>query len=255
MKNDYDLSTIDPRIREHIIVRIYAIEEFVANPGRKAAERIASKIGIKVSQFYSMVKVWKNCSDPTMLARSGRPKNRRCSLNDPPINFIKKIINQNDRTQPDKLVNILISAGEECKMNLPPRANILRHIFKIRSGRLALDVGTNADLIIDHTVIDLSVAFADNHLERPLATFIIDARRDTVLGISLSQGRPSSTASLDALRDAMERSPQAFATAERSPIRISLPVYPNSAADELNAALLPGGYQVWQVATGRWAPC
>lgn len=77
MRENVDLSFVSPFVRDIVVKRIEAIEQFSTKPGRMEAERHAADLGLKVAQFYKLVTKWQQTHDPVTLAPKGNPRPHR----------------------------------------------------------------------------------------------------------------------------------------------------------------------------------
>jgi len=67
-----DLSMVEPDRRPEVARRIQVVESFLKAPGRRAAEAHAAQLGLGVTQFYQLVRVWSEKKQPQEMAKAQR---------------------------------------------------------------------------------------------------------------------------------------------------------------------------------------
>lgn len=202
---NHDLTFVAPERRAEVRRRIEAIERFMANPGRSAAEATAAKLGLRVAQFYNLVRAWRDYRRPDAIAGAGAPRQRRSQLSTAQSSVINDIIVRNSRAATSEIVSEIMEAAAAEGVALPDRGSVSRHVRRIRPNLLSHDLARDVDLIVDHTVLDLPVRF-DCILRRPLATMVIDVADDAIVSLVLSSATPNPRATAAAIREAAKQS-------------------------------------------------
>lgn len=236
MSENVDLSFVSPFVRDIVVKRIEAIEQFRTKPGRKEAERHAADLGLKVAQFYKLVTKWQQTHDPVTLAPKGNPRPHRVQMTREQLNFIDPIIAQNRSMPVRSLVNLIqIEAAKE-EIVLPAVWALRKRIGRDLERPLPSTISENFDLIFDHVVIDVPVDFGDGIAQMPLCTFLIDVRSESVVGIHLSKGLPNEAGMAEAMLDALRRNLD-LTEPSNDALRFGVPVTVQDPATQLRAAL------------------
>ncbi|AXU20878.1 hypothetical protein C7W88_17850 (plasmid) [Novosphingobium sp. THN1] len=243
MSENVDLSFVSPFVRDIVVKRIEAIEQFSTKPGRKEAERHATDLGLKVAQFYKLVTKWQQTHDPVTLAPKGNPRPHRVKMTREQLDFIDPIIAQNRSMPVRSLVNLIrIEAARE-QFDLPPVWALRKRIGRDLERPLPSAISENFDLIFDHAVIDVPVDFGDRVVQMPLCTFLIDVRNESVVGIHLSKGLPNEAGMAEAMLDALRRNLD-LTEPSNDALRFGVPVTVQDPATQLRAAVRKCGQRV-----------
>lgn len=251
MSEKIDLSFVSPFVRDSVRMRIQAIEQFCAKPGRKEAERHAANLGLKVAQFYKLVVKWKQSPDPVALAPKGNPRPHRVHMTKEQLDFIDPIIAQNRSMPVRSLINLIEIEAAKDATDLPPIWALRKRINRDLQRPLPSAISETFDLIFDHAVTNVSVDFGDGIVQMPLCTFLIDVRSETIAGIHLSQGLPSEAALANAMLDALKRS-STLAEGSADAVRFGVPVTLQEPATQLRKALRQCGQQVIERPVGKF---
>lgn len=250
VSENVDLSFVSPFVRDIVLKRIEAVEQFSANPGRKEAERHATDLSLKVAQFYKLVTKWQQTNDPVTLAPKGNPRPHRVQMTREQLDFIDPIIAQNRSMPVRSLVNLIQIEAAGKQLVLPPVWALRKRIGRDLERPLPSAFSENFDLIFDHAVIDVPVDFADGVVQMPLCTFLIDVRCKAVVGIHLSRGLPDEAAMAGAMLDALKRSSE-LEPPSSSALRYGIPVTVQEPAAQLREALRQCGQLVIERPVGR----
>lgn len=188
---DVDLSGIAPELRPVVTQRIEAIRKFEQAPGRANAEALALELGLGTAQFYNLVKAWRNLHDPQRLSGHSRPRKRTVDLEPSQTQLIDKTISAMPGSAPEEIVEAAIENGARDDVELPGAERIRRYVIANSAPRLPAEITALGDIIVEHTVLDLPIAFGGDVTSRPTATMIFDTSDATLCGLTLSQGKPT----------------------------------------------------------------
>ncbi len=200
-----DLTFVAPERRGEVLRRIRVIERFIGAPGRGNAEAAAAELGLRVAQFYNLVRAWRDNRRPDGVAGAGSPRNRRFGMDPAQLLIIDTVVARSGQSATVDIIEAVVAEAKAAGIALPGRGTISRHVRRTRPGVLTEDIKAELDLLVDHTVLDLSVDYGSVTLTRPLATMVIDVAADAIVGIALSSSKPSSHATAAALLDALRR--------------------------------------------------
>lgn len=200
----YDLTFVAPERRDEVRRRIAAIERFLSSPSRTAAADIANELGLRTAQFYNLVRTWKAHRRPERLAGAGRRKERDLGVTASQAKMMNNVMAEDPRAAPSEMVHSIMARLETMPGRAPRQEIITRYVARTRPALLPNSLRNSGDLIIDHTVLELPVR-TDAGLTRPLATMLIDAGRESIVGIALSTGHPDAGCAAAAMLDAVRR--------------------------------------------------
>jgi len=199
-----DLSAIEPVLRDRVRQRLAAITEFENAPSRQNAERLALTVGLKAAGFYNLVKAWRTLQDPMDLVGGNRPRSKRVSLEEAVQAIVDASIAELAGMQIDDVVDRIEKRALSRGIALPPRLRLKRYIIKHRPRRLPDEIAMLGDIVIDHSVVELPVASTGKGAPlRPLITAAVDVKKNKVLALTLSHGRPSAMQMGFVIRDAI----------------------------------------------------
>lgn len=204
MPESRDFTFVAPERHDEVRRRIAAVEGFIAKPGRKAAEDAAAGLGLRVAQFYNLVGAWRVVGRPEAIAGSGRPRSRPSSMGEEQAELIDGVVAENARLPARELIAEVARRAREAGVTMPHATTIARHVRRTRPACLPDDLN-QFDVIVDHTVLDLTVDYGEAP-RRPLATIVIDVAAEAVVGLALSPGMPQPAGTAAAILDALGRS-------------------------------------------------
>lgn len=198
---------VNPAKREAIRERITVLEEYLAGcGGDEAALAGAQKLGMRVSSFNRILKVWRDTRDPTLLGIGMSRRNKaidvtaRCTdaqiqtATEAAAEFLPDTVRE-------RLVARAEELGEARGIKMPARQKLRLLIDSVapRSLRRGVPALASGTIVVDHVVLDLGVLFSGRHdAIKPLASFLLDGDSGRVLGVTLSEAPPgpSSVAAL-----------------------------------------------------------
>lgn len=186
-----DLDIIEPRLRSVVRARLHALEAYETNPTREHAEELAKGVGLGPSQFYNLLKAWRNLKDPSKLAGLCVPRGRQILIGEKQSRFIAKVLADNPTKSGDDLARIVLEQAALCDVEMPNWDKVRRYVHAHRPRKLPPQLKAAGDLIVEYTVIEPAVSFANGSVERPLATIVIDTHSEQIISLVLSRGAPS----------------------------------------------------------------
>lgn len=248
----YDLSFVEPERRPEILRRIEVIESFMRDRGRESAVRHAGLLGLRPAQFYVLVRAWATTGRPEAIAGSGQPKVRRLEISAEQAEVMDAVIAAAPRTPPRQMVKRIDEVARERGTAMPGIETITRYVARSRPRLLPPEISAVPALVVDHSVLDLSVAFGSGVPSRPLATFVIDTREEAVVGLALSDGPPSPAATAAALLNAVNRARRAQQPLAPTRVHVTLPVEPGAHWSVFQADLTAARVEVSYRAVGKY---
>jgi len=246
---DVDLSAIPPELRPVVTQRIEAIRKFEQAPGRANAEALALELGLGTAQFYNLVKAWRNLRDPQRLSGQSRPRKRIVDLEPGQVQLIDETISAMPDSAPDEIVKAAIERGATDDVELPGAERIKRYVIANSAPRLPDEITALGDLIVEHTVLDLPIAFRSDTTSRPTATMLFDTSDATLCGLSLSEGKPTVADIARAIMQCLPASPWMSNKADAAHIAI-----PTTADEQWHDLCDPLGNAGIMVSTYRPGP-
>lgn len=241
---DYDLAAVAPEFREMVLKRIAAIEAFKHERGRPIAARHAAELGIKTAQFYNLVKLWRDNPDPALLAVRGRKFRTEDSFSDEQLKLIQMALAESPSAALKTLVTRVMERAEVAGIKPSKKSAIRRELTRQLERSNFAGSTEDADLVVDHAVINIPVLRKGGSPQRPLGTFIIDTAMNKLIGVSLSYGMPTQAQVASAFRDAIRRSDVGDQAIPEQPPRkrsVGLPVTLFDAENSLIDALEEAG--------------
>lgn len=208
---DYDLTFVAPHRREEVVRRIRVVEQFIVKPGRAAAERGAAELGIGITLFYALARIWRETRSPAQMIGASRPRQRHSRLAAEQQVKIEAAI----RELPDGSVQAIavraIELGKAAGVTMPALNSIRKAVELRRAGTLSsASPAAGADVVVTTCAIDLPILSDDSMPSMPLLTAVIEiGPPPTVRGLVLSVAgdQPAiARALLDALRGWRSRS-------------------------------------------------
>ncbi|RPF71097.1 hypothetical protein [Aurantiacibacter spongiae] len=130
-------------------------------------------------------------------------RNKPVGLDEEQQRVIEQAIESAPTDGPDEIVRTAIREGEAQNVPMPTREKVRRFVLARREPRLTDELASLANLIVDHTVLELPVDFGTGMIERPLATVVIDATIHRIVALEISRGPPSTKIIASSLRAAL----------------------------------------------------
>ncbi|MDG5746878.1 hypothetical protein P8Q88_01695 [Qipengyuania sp. XHP0207] len=239
---DVDLSGIAPELRPVVRRRLQAIRKFEREPGRAHAQELARDLGLGTAQFYNLVKAWRNLRDPQRLSGQSRPRKRTVDLEPGQVQLIDKTISAMPDSAPDEIVKAVIERGALDDVEFPGAERIKRYVIANSAPRLSAEITALGDLIVEHTVLDLPIAFRGDATSRPTATMMFDTSDATLCGLTLSAGKPTVADIAKAIMRCLPASPRMSNKADTA--RIVIPTTTDGQWDDLCGPLRNAGIMV-----------
>ncbi|MWC43235.1 hypothetical protein [Sphingomonas carotinifaciens] len=204
---DPDLSFVEPARRAEIARRIAEVEEYLRAPGAAAAERAAARLGLGLSSFRMLVRVWTRSHRAEEL--SGATHRRSVSRRpDAPTIAQLSLIRGTEASMPndvllEKVVAQVYANAESFGAPMPSRPTVRAYASSFRRERLA-GVPAGVGIAIDHCAVDVLVSW-EGKAVLPIATLALDLERRGVLGVALDPVRAGPRTTAAALLDAVSR--------------------------------------------------
>jgi len=202
-----DLSLVDPDRRTEIARKIEVVENFLKEPGRRSAEAHAAELGIGVTQFYRLVRVWSERKAPEALAgairRRGGYRHPK-GLDDAQLALVRGTeAGMADEPILERVLNRIYQHAATMGAAMPSRPTVRAALAAARRHRLQ-GLPAGAGLAIEHCVVDMRVPWKGTDT-MPIATLLLDLEHRAVIGLALDPvgGTPTSTAA--ALLDGLKR--------------------------------------------------
>ena len=200
-----DLSMVEPDRRPEVARRIQVVESFLKAPGRRAAEAHAAQLGLGVTQFYQLVRVWSEKKQPQEMAKAQRRRQgyrHAKGLNDAQLALVRGTeAGMPDDAVLERVLDRIYVHAAAMGTALPSRPTVRAATAAARRERLA-GRPAGIGLAIDHCAVRMAVPWEGVSVT-PVATLVLDLERRRVVGAALSamMGDPGSTrlALLDAL--------------------------------------------------------
>lgn len=207
--SDPDLSFVAPHRRAEVLRRILIIERFIAAPGRAAAQTAATELGLRPTQFYNLVKIWKSERRPEQLSGSGRPRDRavRASVK------VRRIVEERNAALPGEAISVVatraIAEGRKSGIDMPGHRAVRRLVELLRAGRVvSASPAAGADVVIATCAIDIPIRWGRLDRIMPVATMVIAATDPpATVGVALSVDVDDPAAAARALIQAFARQP------------------------------------------------
>lgn len=201
------LAMVPPHKREHVRRRILVIEKFLAKRGSKEARAAAIELGMSLTGFYGLVKVWEQKRSAVELAGAGRPRVDYHGLTQAQMDVISVAVAEMPGAIIERITERAVEIALERAVPMVGWAALTKHIGILATGRLpANSPAATADLVIEHCVVDLPVGDTASTTGRmPIATLVTGVAEARVLGISLTEETPSADGTARALAQALKR--------------------------------------------------
>jgi hypothetical protein len=132
MRKSPDLSFVAPDRREEVLRRINAIEDFLQIHGRKSAEAHAAELGLRIAQFYNLVKAWKATRRPERIATAEHKRKRDLGVSTEQAEIMDRIIAADPRAAPAHTVHAIMRDGFENGWSLPRQEIVTRYVGRVR---------------------------------------------------------------------------------------------------------------------------
>lgn len=201
MEKDIDLTGVDPARWPEIRRRVAILEEFalLRRPPAEVRQHFAQRIGLSVSQFMHLARVWRNgkCAADITGARSriDGQKSRRIPLRS--VEIMREVIDDLGVVARRKdVLSEVVSRCESERIKPPSNSTVSNMLAEARAAAND-EVDLEPEMLIDEISIKLPVITdKDIVMPRVLVAFILPQRRIVAAEISCDQKRPTSTARL-----------------------------------------------------------
>ncbi|MBX9860501.1 MAG: hypothetical protein K2Y20_13070 [Sphingomonas sp.] len=194
----YDLSFVAPHRRDEVLRRIAVLEQFAAKPGRAAAQRGASKLGLGMTQFYRLAKVWLKHRKPERLAGAATARPRKTFATPEQIRFVELAVSDRPHDSVAGIASCAVEMAASAGVPMPSINSVRKIVEMKRVARVAPNSpAAGADVVVATCAIDVPVVAVDGSLTMPVATMVILALpKPRVLGLVLSfeSGRAATVA-------------------------------------------------------------
>lgn len=201
------LAQVPPHRREIVRQRILVIERFLADRSPGAARAGAAELGLGLPTFYSLARAWTNARSATDLSGAGRVKVDRQALNQDQMDVIAAAVAEMPGAIIERIGERAAEIARDRGVPMVGWAALTKHVGILATGRLpANSPAAAADLVIEHSVIDLPVgdpASATGCM--PMATLVTSVAQARVLGLSMAEEAPSAAGTALALAEALKR--------------------------------------------------
>lgn len=200
----YDLTFVAPHRRDEVLRRIGVLERFLAKPGRTAAHRSAGELGLGLTQFYRLARVWRENRKPERIAGSATARPRKTLATAEQLSFVELAVTDLPHDSVAAIASRAIKLGEAAGVAMPSLNSVRKIVELNRAGRVAPNSpAKGAEVVIATCALDLAVATPDGSLTMPVATIVIHTLPDPrVLGVALSFEDRCAAAAAHALIDA-----------------------------------------------------
>lgn len=184
----YDLAFVAPHRRDEVLRRIGVLEEFLKRPGRAAAERSASQLGLGVTQFYRLASVWAKHRKPDMLAGSASARARTTRATSRQVELVEAACTERPDDNVAVVASHAIALAAIAGVAMPSVNSVRKLVEMNRVGRVAPNSPAfGADIVIATCAVDVAVSCDDHAATMPVATFVIHTSpTPSVLGLALS---------------------------------------------------------------------
>lgn len=194
------LASMDPVRREAVLRRIRVIEQFLEGPGGDDEVYAAAKqLGMGISSFYRIARVWRETRDPFRLGiRSKRPSMDGANVIEAQrIDIIRTAAAEMPRNAArTRVLERARQIAADRNVSLPNVGELRRLVYRAAPRPVASD-GSEAGpgmLIVDHVAIDMGVVFSPERPPvRPIATILADGDTGGILNLALGATPPTAT--------------------------------------------------------------
>jgi len=210
MDSNDDLTFVAPHRRDEVRRRIRHIKEFIAAPGRAAAERHAASLNLNYVQFYRLVKVWRAAGRPEALAGAGRSWSRSGPLSEEHRGLLDEIAALMLNATATGIARQAIQEARRRGLAPPSQVTAKKYITSIlQKTTPATGLLKGIDIVIEHAAVDLPVTCGCAVPTMPVATLTIEVNGPDgarIIGVALSCGNPDASAVARSLMGALDRS-------------------------------------------------
>ncbi len=191
------LDFVAPDKRAEVTRRINTVEKFLNEGGGTAlAKRLARELGLSLSHFYNLARIWNEDRNPAALHGAGRPKINHDRLKEEQRTIIDEAMQRlTDGTHED-IARLAATIGERRAVPMPIFSTTRKYVRRHRRARLpSSSPAVGVDLVIEHCAINVGVVGIDGEAYRPIATICTSVRDARVRSVGLSlDGAPASAA-------------------------------------------------------------
>ncbi|MBD8736239.1 hypothetical protein [Sphingomonas sp. CFBP 13706] len=241
-----DFSMVEPERRPEVARRIQVIESFLKSPGRRSAAAHAAQLGLKISHFYRLVRIWSERKQPQEMAKATRRRSgyrHAKGLDDAQLALVRGTeAGMPDDAVLEHVLKRIYGHAEAMGIAFPSRPTVRAAAAAARRQRLA-GRPAGVGLVIDHCAVRMAVDWKGTSVA-PIATLVLDLERRMVVGAALSTSMGNARSTCLAMIDALGRvaaDQDVFPASARLPIEMDI----DEAADwqDLIAALERHGVQ------------
>jgi hypothetical protein len=245
---NHDLSFVAPERRDEVLRRIAVVERFLEAPGRAAAETAAAELGLRPTQFYRLVRAWREHGKPDLLAGSSRPRPLRSLASSAQTAIVDLAATELPDAPVETVALRALALGTAAGVAMPA-LNSVRKIIEMRSiGRVSpSSPALGADIVVTTCAMDLAVSIKiQGEPLMPVATLVIDtASTNGVIGLALGLASPSASSCAMALQDALARvTPSVTPPTSSASLTMAVETRGNDAWRDLIASLTSAGLEV-----------
>jgi len=214
-KDRHDLTFVDPDKREMVRRRIEVLEAFVAAPGRKAAEAAAAKLGMGVTAFYRLAKIWRGSHRPEDVADRRRRMVRRSRTDPHVLDIIRQTEKRNPGGSASSIAVLAAPAVLAAGLPMVSKQAVRNVVQAVRRERLA-GTAAGVGICIEFSAIEMGIEDRPQN-ELPIAALVVDMEIRKVVGIALGPA-PSARLAASALADALVNTEPAGIREEDLPV-------------------------------------
>ena len=201
------LAQVPPHLRETVRQRILVIERFLGDKRPGAARTAAAELGLGLPSFYRLVRAWSHARSATDLSGAGRVKVDRQALSQDQMDVIATAVAEMPGAIIERIGERAAEIARDRGVTMVGWAALTKHVGILATGRLpANSPAAAADLVIEHSVIDLPVGDPTSATGwMPIATLVTSVAQPRVLGLSMAEEAPSAAGTALALAEALNR--------------------------------------------------
>ncbi|MEJ7777018.1 MAG: hypothetical protein WKF52_06515 [Sphingomicrobium sp.] len=233
----YNLNFVPPHRRAEIKRRIEALETFLASGGgRILAEQLSAEIGVGVTLFYQLAKVWRQRKDPSALSGARKPISVRNRLSDDQRQMITEALRQLPDATHEDVSRLATEIGQRRGVEMPVFSTIRQVVRKQLRARLpSTSPAWGVDLIVEHCAINVGVIGPDGGAYMPIATICTSVGDARARSVALSREIPTASTAAHVIQEVLQKALIAEGGAGRTAVYLD-PLF-GSDWDALNAAL------------------
>lgn len=202
-----DLDFVSPDKREEVRRRIAAVERFLdEGGGRSLAVSLAHELGLGLTHFYSLVRVWNDSRNPAALHGSGRPQVDQDRLKDEQRRVINEAIQRLIDGTHEDVARLAMTIGQRRAVSMPIFSTVRQYVRRQRRARLpSSSPAFGADLVVEHTALNVGVIGPGGAAYRPIATICSSVHDATCRSVWLSRDSASASVAAKAILEALSK--------------------------------------------------